>query len=164
MTDMEMLNASTWRAMSPGYERPLAFPEDCRSGPSPNGPDFVLHFQACAALPYSQWNVAVLLPGIFDPLVAQHFERADDAYATQVETLRRRRHGAEQCVRVEHVHINAGGQAVIGNVRAGDGNRKAPPRKSSGVSEKRPRLDSDPTSGAGKDFDRGHCVGPARPR
>jgi hypothetical protein len=34
------------RAMSPGYERHLAFPEDCRSGLSPNGPDFVLHFQA----------------------------------------------------------------------------------------------------------------------
>jgi hypothetical protein len=77
----------------------------------------------------------VLLPGIFDPLVAQHFERADDAYATQVETLRRLRHGAEQYVRVEHVHINDGGQAVIGNVRGGDGDREAPPRNSSAVSE-----------------------------
>jgi hypothetical protein len=39
------------------------------------------------------------------------------AYATQVETLRRLRHGAEQYVRVEHVHINDGGQAVVGNVK-----------------------------------------------
>jgi hypothetical protein len=39
------------------------------------------------------------------------------AYATQVETLRRLRNGGSQIVRVEHVHINEGGQALIGNVR-----------------------------------------------
>ena len=39
------------------------------------------------------------------------------AYATQVEVLRRLRHGGQQVVRVEHVHVNDGGQAVIGNVR-----------------------------------------------
>lgn len=41
------------------------------------------------------------------------------AYASQVETLRRLRQGGSQFVRVEHVHINEGGQAVIGNVRSG---------------------------------------------
>ena len=40
------------------------------------------------------------------------------AYSGQVETLRRQRHGSDQYVRVEHVHISEGGQAVIGNVRA----------------------------------------------
>jgi hypothetical protein len=39
------------------------------------------------------------------------------AYATQVEVLRRLRHGGHQVVRVEHVHVNEGGQAVIGNVK-----------------------------------------------
>jgi hypothetical protein len=39
------------------------------------------------------------------------------AYAAQVETLRRLRNGGSQFVRVEHVHVNEGGQAVIGNVR-----------------------------------------------
>jgi hypothetical protein len=39
------------------------------------------------------------------------------AYSGQVETLHRLRHGGDQYVRVEHVHINEGGQAVIGNVR-----------------------------------------------
>jgi hypothetical protein len=39
------------------------------------------------------------------------------AYATQVEVLRRLRHGGQQVVRVEHVHVNDGGQAVIGNVK-----------------------------------------------
>ena len=38
------------------------------------------------------------------------------AYSTQVEVLRRLRHGGHQYVRVEHVHVNDGGQAVIGNV------------------------------------------------
>jgi hypothetical protein len=40
------------------------------------------------------------------------------AYSEQVETLRRLRHGGDQHVRVEHVHINEGAQAVIGNVHA----------------------------------------------
>ena len=39
------------------------------------------------------------------------------AYAMQMEVLRRLRHGGHQHVRVEHVHINDGGQAVIGNVK-----------------------------------------------
>jgi hypothetical protein len=42
------------------------------------------------------------------------------AYATQVETLRRLRHGGSQFVRVQHVHINEGGKAVIGNVNQKD--------------------------------------------
>ena len=39
------------------------------------------------------------------------------AYAMQLEVLRRHRGGGQQFVRVEHVHINAGGQAIIGNVK-----------------------------------------------
>ena len=42
------------------------------------------------------------------------------AYATQVEVLRRLRSGGQQLVRVEHVHVNDGGQAVIGNVKKQD--------------------------------------------
>ena len=38
------------------------------------------------------------------------------AYATQVEALRRLRNGGCQNVRVEHVYVNEGGQALIGNV------------------------------------------------
>ena len=41
-------------------------------------------------------------------------------YATQVEVLRRLRNGGRQFVRVEHVHVNDGGQAVIGNVKKAD--------------------------------------------
>jgi hypothetical protein len=39
------------------------------------------------------------------------------AYAIQVEVLRRLRTGGQQFVRVERVHVNDGGQAVIGNVK-----------------------------------------------
>jgi hypothetical protein len=42
------------------------------------------------------------------------------ACATQVEVLRRLRNGGHQYVRVEHVQINDGGQAVIGNVQQQD--------------------------------------------
>ena len=41
------------------------------------------------------------------------------AYTHQVETLRRLRHGGEQLIRIERVDVNDGGQAIIGNVRAG---------------------------------------------
>jgi len=40
-------------------------------------------------------------------------------FAMQVEILRRLRNGGQQFVRVEHVHVNDGGQAVIGNVKSG---------------------------------------------
>ena len=43
------------------------------------------------------------------------------AFATQVEAHRRSRNGGQQFVRVEHVHVNDGGQAVIGNVKQPDG-------------------------------------------
>ena len=45
----------------------------------------------------------------------------------QVELLRRLRNGGQQFVRVEHVHINEGGQAVIGNVKKPDTHRLASP-------------------------------------
>ena len=42
------------------------------------------------------------------------------AYTTQVESLRRLRNGGSQFVRVEHVHVNDGGRAVIGAVAVVD--------------------------------------------
>jgi hypothetical protein len=40
------------------------------------------------------------------------------AYAAQVEALLRLRNGGSQIVRVEHVHVHEGGQAVIGNAKS----------------------------------------------
>jgi hypothetical protein len=41
-------------------------------------------------------------------------------FTMQVEVLRRLRNGGHQFVRVEHVHINDGGRAIIGNVQKAD--------------------------------------------
>jgi len=38
-------------------------------------------------------------------------------FVMQMEVLRRLRTGGQQFVRVEHVHINEGGQAIIGNLK-----------------------------------------------
>jgi hypothetical protein len=44
------------------------------------------------------------------------------AYCTQVETYRRLRGGGDQNIRVEHVHVHEGGQAIVGaiNTRASE--------------------------------------------
>lgn len=44
-------------------------------------------------------------------------------FAAQVEALKRYRTGGEQKVTVEHVTVNEGGQAIVGNVRHGGGSR-----------------------------------------
>src|SRR4029077_6070366 len=50
------------------------------------------------------------------------------ASSAQVATPRPLRHGGDQYVRVEHVHVNDGGQAVIGNVKtAGSGDAAQSP-------------------------------------
>ena len=46
-------------------------------------------------------------------------------YAIQVETLRRLRNGGSQLVRLEHVHVHAGGQAVVGVVERGEDRGKS---------------------------------------
>jgi hypothetical protein len=52
------------------------------------------------------------------PLKASAAARLMRTYAAQVETWRRLRNGGSQLVRVEHVHVNEGGQALIGNVKS----------------------------------------------
>ena len=42
-------------------------------------------------------------------------------FATQLEALKRYRTGGTQKVTVEHVTVNAGGQAIVGNVTHGGG-------------------------------------------
>jgi hypothetical protein len=39
------------------------------------------------------------------------------AYTAQVEALRRLRNGGDQHIRVEHVHVHEGGQAVVGTIQ-----------------------------------------------
>jgi hypothetical protein len=42
-------------------------------------------------------------------------------YTTQIEALAKLKRGGEQTVRVEHVHVHSGGQAIVGNVSGGGG-------------------------------------------
>jgi hypothetical protein len=50
------------------------------------------------------------------------FNKLARTFATQVDALKRHRTGGGQTVRVEHVTVNEGGQAIVGNVtQAGGG-------------------------------------------
>jgi len=40
-----------------------------------------------------------------------------NAFSNAAETLRKRQNGSSQYMRIEHVHVGDGGQAVIGNVQ-----------------------------------------------
>jgi hypothetical protein len=72
---------------------------------------------------------AVVSAGRNPPLPAVHFSGIPQldsygnlavkllrTYTAQLEALTKLRRGGEQTVRVEHVHVHAGGQAVVGNV------------------------------------------------
>ncbi len=53
------------------------------------------------------------------------YNKLSRTYAAQVEALRKYRTGGQQHVRVEHVTVNEGGQAIVGNVATGGrGNSK----------------------------------------
>lgn len=47
------------------------------------------------------------------------FNKLARTFAMQVEALKRHRSGGEQRMRIEHVTVNEGGQAIVGNVSAG---------------------------------------------
>ena len=65
--------------------------------------------------PYTSF-VAAFQQGLKETEAASAASRLLRAYAVQVEALRRLRNGGSQYVRDEHVHVNEGGQAVIGAV------------------------------------------------
>ena len=48
------------------------------------------------------------------------FNKLARTYTTQMEALKRYRTGGQQKVTVEHVTVNEGGQAIVGNVETGD--------------------------------------------
>lgn len=43
-------------------------------------------------------------------------------YTAQVEALNKLKNKGRQTIKVQHVHVNEGGQAVVGNVQGGGGN------------------------------------------
>ena len=54
-------------------------------------------------------------------LMASAGARLLKAFAAQVETLRRLRNGSSQYMRVEHIHLEPGAQAIIGKVEKSNG-------------------------------------------
>ena len=54
------------------------------------------------------------------------FNRLARTFTAQVEALKRYRSAGEQTVRVEHVTVNEGGQAIVGNVTHGGVAQKKP--------------------------------------
>jgi hypothetical protein len=52
------------------------------------------------------------------------FNRLARTFTVQMEALKRHRTGGQQQVRVEHVHVHSGGQAVVGVVEKGGGTHK----------------------------------------
>ena len=54
------------------------------------------------------------------------FNKLGRTFAAQVEALKRYRSRGDQTVRVEHVTVNEGGQAIVGNVSHGG---RGPPKK-----------------------------------
>ena len=59
------------------------------------------------------------------------FNKLARTFAAQMETLKRYRTGGEQKVTVQHVTVNEGGQAVVGNVSHGGGGRRKRPEPTS---------------------------------
>ena len=55
------------------------------------------------------------------PLMASAGARLLKAFAAQVETLRRLRNGSSQYMRVEHIHLEPGAQAIIVKVEKSNG-------------------------------------------
>jgi hypothetical protein len=56
------------------------------------------------------------------PQLAAHspnFNKLARTFTAQMEALRKHRNGGQQKVRVEHVHVHSGGQAIVGEVHHG---------------------------------------------
>lgn len=49
------------------------------------------------------------------------FTKLARTYTTQMEALRKHRNGGKQTVIVQHVNVEGGGQAIVGNVQTGEG-------------------------------------------
>ena len=77
-------------------------------------------------------------------------------FAAQMETLKRFRQKASQTVRVDHVHVNEGGQAIVGNVNQGGGGAQQ-------KSEVQPHETKQPANGQGPEMRGTQSTGEALP-
>ena len=75
-------------------------------------------------------------------------------WRNKMETLKRYRSGAQQTVKVEHVHVHEGGQAIVGNVETGGG----PPKTKEQAHANSPMRQSSPFSCDTDCFNRGKTM------
>jgi len=66
---------------------------------------------------------AMIVDQTFEGRVANvnHATKMLRTFTAQMEALKKYRTGGQQKVTVEHVHVNEGGQAIVGNVSQGGG-------------------------------------------
>jgi hypothetical protein len=57
-------------------------------------------------------------------MALRHAEKLFSLFTRQIETLDKHRGKGQQKVTVEHVHVNAGGKAIVGTVNAGSEKQK----------------------------------------
>jgi len=51
-----------------------------------------------------------------------HVTKLTRTFVAQVDALKRYRTGGKQTIQVQHVNVNEGGQAVVGNIQGGGSN------------------------------------------
>jgi len=62
-------------------------------------------------------------------MALKHAHKLMTLYTQQLATLNKHRGKGQQKVTVEHVNVEAGGQAIVGNVAHGAGKTDAPPQE-----------------------------------
>lgn len=75
------------------------------------------------------------------------YNRLARTFAAQMEALRKHRHGGKQTVTVQHVNVEDGGQAIVGNVSRGGAKRD--PTKTPCTQPTKPRVVPPGQSGQG---------------
>jgi hypothetical protein len=82
----------------------------------------------CAQMIATHAGAMEMLRSAMQADYADHFERCSNfatkllrTYTAQMEALKRYRSGGEQKMTVEHVHVHAGGKAIVGPINSGEG-------------------------------------------
>jgi hypothetical protein len=120
----KVLGASEVSDESPGNDERL-FMVNAISDIAPrDGPERLLAVQMVATHTALVRSAGCLArAGTVDQVKAHYsgFNKLARTYTAQMEALRKHRNGGKQTVTVQHVNVENGGQAVVGNVQTGGG-------------------------------------------
>lgn len=120
----KVLGASEVSDKSPGNDERL-FMVNAISDIAPrDGPERLLAVQMVATHTAMVRSAGCLArAGTVEQVKAHYsgFNKLARTYTAQMEALRKHRNGGKQTVTVQHVNVENGGQAVVGNVQTGEG-------------------------------------------